>query len=206
MELVLLDPHRSGHERRYHPGEVNLLRADVIVLSKLDTADPAQIKRTRAAVARHNPGAMVVESVMPLTVDRPDRIERKRVLVVEDGPTLTHGGMTFGAGVLAARRLGAAAIVDPRPAAVGSIAETYRNYPHLGAVLPAMGYGAQQMADLTQTIANVDCDTVLVATPVDLGRLMSIPKPVCRVGYELHERGRPDLRDALARIIQQARS
>ncbi len=202
LEIVLLDPHRCGHERRYHPGEVNLLRAGVIVLTKLDTAGPAEIETARAAIMRHNPDALIVESVMPLSVEDPNRIKGKRVLVIEDGPTLTHGGMTFGAGVLAAKQFGAAAVVDPRPAAVGSIAETYREYPHLGAVLPAMGYGAHQLDDLAKTIANVDCETVLVATPVDLGRLMPIPRATCRVSYELRERGRPTLRDALARIIQ----
>lgn len=187
LEIVLIDPHRAGHERRYFPGEVNLLRGDVIVITKVDTADPEDIESVRRTVRSANPNAQIIESTMPLIVDDTKVIRGKRVLVVEDGPTVTHGGMAYGAGVLAAKRYGAAALVDPRPASVGSILETFRSYPHLNCLLPAMGYGAEQIQDLEQTIERVDCDLVLIATPVDLRRLVSIRQPVCRVRYEFEE-------------------
>jgi predicted GTPase len=189
LEIVLVDPHRAGHERRYFPGEVNLLRADVIVITKVDTADPAKVEAVRRTIKSANPKAPIVESTMPLTVDDASRIRGKRVLVVEDGPTVTHGGMAYGAGVLAAKRYGAAAVVDPRPAAVGSLRETFRLNPHLDCLLPAMGYGAEQIHDLEQTVNRVDCDFVLIATPVDLRELISIKQPSCRVRYEFEESG-----------------
>ncbi|SRR5579885_1314664 len=206
LEIVLLDPHRAGHERAYFPGEANLLRADVLVLTKLDTAEPGRVEAVRAAARAANPRALVIESAMPVTVDAPARLRGARVLVIEDGPTLTHGGMTYGAGVLAALREGAREFVDPRPFAVGSLARLYLDHPHLGAVLPAMGYGAAQLLELEQTIHRTDCDVVVIATPVDLRRLITIPQPVCRVTYEFRELGRPTLREALAGLIERART
>jgi len=189
LEIVLVDPHRAGHERTYFPGEVNLLRADVIVITKMDSADPRQVEELRRTIRSGNPAATVVESTMPVTVDHPSMIRGKRVLVVEDGPTVTHGGMAYGAGVLAAERYGAAALVDPRPAAVGSLRETFDANPHLDRLLPAMGYGAGQIRDLEETINRIECDLVLIATPVDLARLIGIRKPTCRVRYEFQETG-----------------
>ena len=187
LEIVLVDPHRAGHEQRYFPGEVNLLRADVIVITKVDTADPQKVEAVRRTIRFANPNAPVVESTMPLTVDDASAVRGKRVLVIEDGPTVTHGGMAYGAGVLAAKQYGAALVVDPRPAAVGSLRETFRANPHLDRLLPAMGYGAEQILDLEQTVNRTDCDLVLIATPVDLRRLISIRQPTCRVGYEFRE-------------------
>jgi len=187
LEIVLVDPHRAGHERSYFPGEVNLLRADVIVITKVDTADPAKVESVRRTIRSANPSAQIIESTMPLTVDDASAILGKRVLVIEDGPTVTHGGMAYGAGVLAAQKYGAAVLSDPRPSAVGSIRETFRANPHLDCLLPAMGYGAEQIRELEQTINRVDCDLVLIATPVDLRRLITIKPPSCRVRYEFHE-------------------
>ncbi len=201
LEIVLVDQHRAGDEQRYFPGEVNLLRADIIVLTKLDTAPPDKVAMVRAAVATANPTAIVVDSAMPVDVEGPERIRDRRVLVIEDGPTLTHGGMSFGAGVLAAKRFGARALMDPRRVAIGSLIETFAEYPHLGEVLPAMGYGAQQVSDLEETIRSVDCDLVLIATPVDLRRILKIDQPTCRVTYEFADRGRPALREALNAFI-----
>ena len=177
LEIVLVDPHRAGHERAYFPGEVNFLRAGVIVLPKIDSAEPAAVERLRRSIHDHNPSARVVDAAMPLGVDRPELVRGKRVLVVEDGPTLTHGEMRYGAGVLAARRLGAAEIVDPRPFAVGSIRETFAKYAHVRDVLPAMGYGDLQVHELEETIRKVDCDAVVVATPIDLGRILRVGHP-----------------------------
>jgi predicted GTPase len=189
LEIVLVDPHRAGHERRYFPGEVNLLRADVIVITKVDTAGLAQIEAVRRAIQVANPQAPIVESTMPLRVDRPDLVAGKRVLAIEDGPTVSHGGMAYGAGVLSAKLYGAEALVDPRSAAVGSLRETFHANPHLDCLLPAMGYGAEQLRDLEQTISRVDCDLVLIATPVDLRRLISIRQPTARVTYDFEETG-----------------
>lgn len=205
VEIVLVDPHRAGDERCYFPGEVNLLRADIVVLTKLDTAPPDRVAAVRAAVAGANPTAIVVDSALPVEVEAPERIRGRRVLVIEDGPTLTHGGMSFGAGVLAAKRFGARALMDPRRAAVGSLTGTFAQYPHLGGVLPAMGYGPQQVSDLEHTIRNVDCELVIVATPVDLRRIMKIDHPTCRVTYEFADRGRPTLREALNAFILQVK-
>ena len=205
LEIVLLDPHRAGHERTYFPGEVNLLRADVLVLTKMDTASQEQVHVIRANIRQFNPKAVVLETTMPVTVDLPHLIKGKRVLVVEDGPTLTHGGMSFGAGVLAAKQQGARELVDPRAYAVGTIQQTFIQYPHIGTVLPAMGYGATQIRELEDTIDRVPCDVVLIATPVDLGRIISIKHPTCRVMYSLEERGTPGLRDVLQGIILKAK-
>ena len=200
LEIVLVDPHRAGHERSYFPGEVNLLRADVIVITKMDTADPQKLEALRTTIRSVNPAATVIDSTMPVTVDDPSLVRGKRVLVVEDGPTMTHGGMAYGAGVLAAKRYGAAALVDPRSTATGSLRETFRSNPHLDCVLPAMGYGPEQVRELEQTINAVDCDLVLIATPVDLRRLISLKHPTCLVGYEFKEAG-GRLRGILADLL-----
>ena len=197
VEIVLVDPLRAGHENRYFPGEVNLLRADVIVITKVDTADSAQVQAVRLAVGAANPDAQIIESTMPLRVDQPDVLRGKRVLVIEDGPTVSHGGMTYGAGVLAAKRYGAAALVDPRPAAVGGLRDTFLANPHLEALLPAMGYGGDQLRDLEETIKGVDCDLVLIGTPVDLKRVIDIRQPTVRVSYEFEETG-----GTLRRIVE----
>jgi predicted GTPase len=201
LHIVVLDPHRPGHELRYHPGEANLRMADVVVINKVDTADRANVDAVRENALSLNPGVTIVEAASPISVERPDEIRGKRVLVVEDGPTLTHGGMAYGAGIVAARRFGASEIVDPRPYAVGSILETYERYPNTGALLPAMGYGEAQVAELESTIDNTLCDLVLVATPIDLRRVVRIDKPVQRVRYEIEEIGRPDLADVLAQAF-----
>ena len=195
--IVVVDPHRPGHEMRYHPGEANVRMADAIVVNKIDTADAAGVDTVLRNVRALNHGAAVVRGASPLFVDDPAAIQGKRVLVIEDGPTLTHGEMAYGAGVVAARQFGAAEIVDPHPYAVRSIAATYQKYPTTGAVLPAMGYGPQQMADLEETINRMPVDLVIVATPIDLARLIDIDKPSQRVRYELQEIGRPTLTDLL---------
>jgi predicted GTPase len=200
VEIVVVDPHRPGHELRYHPGEANLRRASCIVINKIDTADKQGIEQVKANIARYNPKALVIEGASPVTVEDPTSIRGKRVLVVEDGPTLTHGEMGYGAGVIAAQRFGAASLVDPRPYAVGSIAATFKKYPGIGTLLPAVGYGEKQMNELKQTIDKVDCDLVLIATPIDLRRTIHFVKPALRVTYELQEIGKPDLDDALDRL------
>ncbi|MEK7237534.1 MAG: cyclic 2,3-diphosphoglycerate synthase [Nitrospirota bacterium] len=205
LEIVLLDPHRAGHEQSYFPGEVNLLRADVLVITKMDTASPEQIQVVRSNIRQFNLKASVLETSMPVTVDHPHLIKGKRVLVIEDGPTLTHGGMSFGAGVLAARQQGAGELVDPRPYAVGTIQQTFAQYPHIGKLVPAMGYGATQVRELEETINRVPCDVVLIATPVDLRRIISIKHPTCRVTYRLEEQGTPGFRDVLQGIILKAK-
>ena len=197
LHIVVADPHRPGHELSYHPGEANLRMADVIVINKVDTADLENVARVRDNIYRVNPEAIVVEAASPIFVENPGMIRGKDVLVVEDGPTLTHGEMAYGAGVVAARRFGAANILDPRPWAVRSIADTYAKYPGTGAVLPAMGYGDQQMADLQETINNVPCDLVIIATPIDLTRIIDIHRPTQRVRYELQEIGQPTLEGLL---------
>ncbi|MCB9915509.1 MAG: GTPase [Planctomycetes bacterium] len=197
--ITVADPHRPGHELCYFPGQVNFARADLILINKVDTAPPAGIAAVEANAAKVNPGAVVVRAKSPVSVPDPARIRGKRVLCVEDGPTLTHGEMKYGAGTVAAEQWGAAEIVDPRPFAVGELAETFRKYPAVGKVLPAMGYGPQQMADLAETIAAVDCDLVLVGTPIDLARVIEIDKPQMRVTYDLDEEG-----DALRAAVHAA--
>jgi predicted GTPase len=201
LDLCLVDPHRAGHETGYFPGEANLLRAQVVIITKADSASPAQLDTVRANIRRENPHAVVIESAMPLTADAPQHVRGKRVLVVEDGPTLTHGGMAYGAGVLAARQLGAT-LVDPRPFAVGSLRHAFAQYPHLGPVLPALGYSPRQIQELAQTLSAAECDAVVIATPVDLSRLMDIPQPVCRVRYEYADRGEPTLAEAVNHWIR----
>jgi predicted GTPase len=201
FHIVVVDPLRPGHEVSYHPGEANMLAADVILINKIDSATPSDVQTVLDNVSKRNPDAVIVQAASPIFVDDPSAIRGKRVLVVEDGPTLTHGGMSYGAGWVAARRFGASDIVDPRPFAVGSIRETYDKYPNTGAVLPAMGYGEAQMAALAETINKADVDLVLIGTPIDLGQLLDLHKPAQRVRYELQVIGQPTLeqllRDAL---------
>jgi len=197
LAIVVADPHRPGHEKSYHPGETNVKLADVFVINKVDTADPAKVIEVRNTLHELNPTAVVIEGASPLFVDDPEAIRGKRVLVVEDGPTLTHGEMAYGAGWVAAKRFGAAEIVDPRPFAVGSIHETFVKYPKTGAILPAMGYGDQMVKDLEKTINKADVDLVISATPIDLTRIIKVNKPMQRVRYELQEIGKPDLADIL---------
>jgi len=200
LEIVVADPHRPGHETSYHPGETNLRRAHVVVINKVDTAAPEGVEAVKRSIRALNPRALVVDAASPISVDDPATITGKRVLAIEDGPTLTHGGMGYGAGVLAARRHGAAEVVDPRPYAVGSIRDTFAAYPGIGPLLPAMGYGDQQIRDLEATIEATPAEVVLVATPVDLRRIVRIRKPALRVRYELEEVGHPDLVDALREL------
>ncbi len=202
--IAVADPLRPGHESRYHPGETNFRAAHVIIINKVDSAREQDVTALRRAAAELNPKAEVILARSPITVESSDSIAGRRVLVVEDGPTTTHGEMLFGAGVVAARTYGAAAIVDPRPYAVGEIAETFARYPETGALLPAMGYGEGQLKDLEATIRATPCDLVLVATPVDLRRLVQIEQPALRVRYELDEVGRPDLRQVLQSFASRA--
>jgi predicted GTPase len=197
LQIVVADPHRPGHEIGYHPGETNARLADVFVINKVDTAKPEDILRVRENLRAVNPNAVVIEGASPLFVDDPQAIKGRRVLVVEDGPTLTHGEMAYGAGWVAARRFGAAEIIDPRPYAVGSIKATYEKYPTTGVVLPAMGYGDAQIRELEQTINDSPADLVVVGTPIDLARIININKPSQRVRYELQEIGHPTLEDIL---------
>jgi predicted GTPase len=197
LHIVVADPHRAGHEALYHPGEANARAADILVINKVDTAAPENIRALREGLRALNPRAVIVEAAMPVRVADPEALRGKRVLVVEDGPTLTHGGMPFGAGLLAARRHGAATVVDPRPYAVGSIRATYEQYPGIGPVLPAMGYGPDMVEELEQTINAADADVVLVGTPIDLGRFLRLNKAVQRARYEVEEVTRPTLDELL---------
>jgi len=202
LMVTVVDPHRPGHELSYYPGEVTLRLADVVVINKIDSADFDNIQTVRANIERVNPHAVVVDAASTISVEKPEIIRGKRVLVVEDGPTLTHGEMKIGAGVVAAKRFGAAEIIDPRPYAVGKIAETFRIYPEVGTVLPAMGYGEEQMRDLTATIDHTNCDSVVIATPIDLGRVIKITKPNTRVEYNLQEIGSPNMDEVLVGFIK----
>ena len=195
--ITLVDPHRPGHELAYHPGEANLRLADGILINKIETADLAGIDAVRENVQMVNSEAIVVETASPIFIEDGEQLRNKRVLVIEDGPTLTHGEMVYGAGVLASRKYGAAELVDPRPFAVDSIQETYAEYPHIGTLLPAMGYGEKQMKDLEQTINSSDADMVVIATPIDLRRLLKLNKPAVRVRYELQEIGEPTLEELM---------
>jgi predicted GTPase len=192
LEIVLLDPHRAGHELLYHPGETNLRRAKVLVVNKIDSAPVGGVEQVMNNIAAINPGATVIQARSTVSVDQPENIRGKRVLLIEDGPTLTHGDMAYGSGAVAARRYGAAEVVDPKPSARASLLETFRRYPGVGRALPAMGYSKSQLDDLAATIAAVDCDTIVVASPVDLARLIPIAKPYCRVHYDLEEISHPD--------------
>ena len=199
LHIVVADPHRPGHELTYYPGRANVLLADAIVINKIDTADLRCIEEVRVNIARLNPGATVIDAASPIKVDHAERIRGKRVLCVEDGPTLTHGGMKYGAAIMAARKFHAAEIVDPRPYITGKIVETFKKYPEIGPLLPAMGYGPEQVRDLEKSISRVKCDLVLIGTPIDLQRYVKIPQPSLRVMYDLQEIGHPDLRDVLKR-------
>src|SRR5436305_5013248 len=199
LHIVVVDPHRPGHELRYHPGETNLRMADVCIVNKVDSATPEGIEAVETSIRTHNPLARVIRAASPFHVEGDaSEISGKRVLAVEDGPTLTHGEMTYGAAVLAAEQYGAASLVDPRPFAVGSIAQTFEDYPNVGTLLPAMGYGREQMDDLRETISCSDADLVLIGTPIDLRRLIELDKPALRVTYRLQEIGEPTLADVLA--------
>ena len=205
LMITVVDPHRPGHELSYYPGEVTLRIADVVVINKIDSADFNNIQIVRNNIEKVNPKATVIEATSTISVDKPELIRGKRVLVVEDGPTLTHGEMKIGAGIVAARRFGAAEIIDPRPYAVGKLAETFRIYPNVGTLLPAMGYGEQQMQDLSSTIEKTDCDSVIIATPIDLGRVIKIDKPNTRVEYSLQEIGHPNIDDVLADFVKKVK-
>jgi len=201
--ITLVDPHRPGDELTYYPGEITLRMADVVVINKIDSADLAGIEAVRANVAKVNPDALVVDAASALTIDDPSIVKGKRVLVVEDGPTLTHGNMKIGAGVVAALKYGATELVDPRPWTVGRLSETFEIYPEIGALLPAMGYGEVQLKDLETTINTTDCDAVVIGTPIDLNRIIDIKKPNTRVYYNLQEIGKPDLEDVLGDFVKE---
>lgn len=205
LTITVVDPHRPGHEISYYPGQTNLRLADVVVINKIDSAYPEDIDEVRANIRAVNPDARIVDAASPLTVDNPSLITGANVLVVEDGPTLTHGGMEYGAGFVAAEKFGARDYVDPRPFAVGTIIDTFEKYyadREEAFILPAMGYGEDQMRDLQQSINAADCDVVVIATPIDLTRIIKINKPVVRVGYELQEIGRPDLPEILESFVK----
>jgi len=205
LHIVVTDPHRAGHEMTYYPGEANLRMADVVVMNKIDTADSDKINQLRENIHQLAPGVILIEAASPIAIDHPELIRGKRVLVVEDGPTLTHGEMKFGAGIVAAQKYGAKEIVDPRPYAIGTIKDTYTKYPGVGTLLPAMGYGKKQIQELEDTINAVDCDIVIIGTPIDLSRIIKINKKSIRVKYELQEIGKPDLEEILSRKIKDRR-
>jgi predicted GTPase len=201
VNIVVFDPHRAGHETTYHPGETNMLMADIAVINKVDSADPANVQQVMRTIQTHNPKAQIVLAESAILVDEPVRIKGRRVLVVEDGPTLTHGGMAYGAGTIAARRFEAAQVVDPRPYLVGTLRETFHAYPAIGPLLPAMGYSRRQVKDMEATINAADCDLVLYATPIDLTRLITINKPTLRVAYEYSDHGDPRLETLLQKVL-----
>ena len=205
LMITVVDPHRAGHELSYYPGEVTLRIADAVVINKIDSADFNDILSLRSNIEKANPKAVVVDAASTISVERPEIIRGKRVLVIEDGPTLTHGEMKIGAGIVAAKRFGAAEIIDPRPYAVGKLAETFKIYPNIGNLLPAMGYGEEQIRDLNETIERTDCDSVVIATPIDLKRIVNISKPSTRVAYSLQEIGHPDMEDVLEGFIKKAK-
>lgn len=201
LMITVVDPHRPGHELTYYPGEAVLRMADIVVINKMDSASPEGIQTVRESIMKVNPTAMVVDAASPLSIDKPELVKGKRCLVVEDGPTLTHGEMKIGAGTVAALKCGAGELVDPRQYAVGKLAETFRIYPNIGTLLPAMGYGQQQITDLEKTIANTPCDVVVIATPIDLKRILKIDKPTVKVGYDLQEIGKPSLAEPICEFI-----
>jgi predicted GTPase len=205
LNIVVADPHRAGHELTYYPGETNLRMADVIIINKVDTADPGKVKQVKENIKTVNPKATVLDAASPITADKPELIGGKRVLAVEDGPTLTHGNMPYGAAAIIAKNLGASEIVDPKPYAVGSIKEVYKKYSHLGSILPAVGYGGKQVADLKETIDRVPCDVVIIGTPIDLRRVISINKPTVRVKYELKVLDPVSLEEILDDFLRRSR-
>jgi predicted GTPase len=202
LNITVTDPHRAGHELNYFPGEVNLRMADVVVINKIDSSYPNDIQTVRENIAKVNPNATVIDGASPIKVDDVSVIKGKRVLVVEDGPTLTHGEMKIGAGTVAAQKFGAAEIIDPRPYTVGRLKDTFKTYPNIGALLPAMGYGDEQIKDLEKTINNTDCDSVIIGTPIDLNRVVKIKKPNTRVYYDLDEIGKPDMEEMIDEFIK----
>ncbi len=202
LEIVVLDPHRAGHEMLYHPGETNFRRAQVLIINKIDSAPVGGVEQVMNNIARINPKATVIQARSAVSVDKPELICGKRVLVIEDGPTLTHGEMTYGSGVIAAQKHGAAAIVDAKPHAQGSLSDTFKQFPGVSKALPAMGYSDAQLKDLAATIEATPCDAIVVATPVDLARLITLPKPHCRVSYDLAEIGHPDLAEIVASFVR----
>jgi predicted GTPase len=202
LNFTVVDPHRPGHELNYYPGEVTLRLADVVIINKMDSADAKGIQIVRESIAKVNPKAIVVDGASPIKVDNPELIKGKRVLVIEDGPTLTHGEMKIGAGTVAAQKYGAAELVDPRPFTVGKLTKTFEIYPNIGTLLPAMGYGEQQLKDLEETINNTDCDSVIIGTPIDLNRIIKINKPNTRVYYDLQEIGDPNLDSILDDFVK----
>ncbi len=202
LMITVVDPHRPGHELKYYPGETTLRLSDVVVINKMDSADADNIQIVRENIAKVAPDAMVVDGASPLTIDKPEIIRGKKVLVVEDGPTLTHGEMKIGAGTVAAQKAGAAEMVDPREYAVGRLKDTFRIYPNIGKLLPAMGYGEEQKKDLEKTINNTPCDAVVIATPIDLSRIVKIDKPTVKVGYDLQEIGQPSLAQPIQDFIK----
>ncbi|MGI6338976.1 MAG: cyclic 2,3-diphosphoglycerate synthase [Bacteroidales bacterium] len=201
LMITVADPHRAGHELKYYPGEVTLRIADVVVINKIDSASPESIQIVRESIESVNPKAIVIDGASPIRVDDPSVIRGRKVLVVEDGPTLTHGEMKIGAGIVAARKYGAMKIVDPRPYLSGKLRETFDIYPEIGTLLPAMGYGKQQLLDLERTINDTDCESVIIATPIDLKRIININKPATRVYYDLQEIGYPDLSTVIDEFI-----
>ncbi len=201
VNIVVFDPHRAGHETTYHPGETNMLLADIAIINKVDSAPVENVEKVRRTIEAHNPDATIVLAVSELLTEDPERIRGKRVLVVEDGPTLTHGEMEYGAGVIAARRFGAASLADPRPYLAGTLKETFEKYPNIGTLLPAMGYSPQQIKDLERTINDCPCDLVVLATPVDLLHLLTINKPTVRIRYEYKDNSRPTLEELLVKRL-----
>jgi predicted GTPase len=202
LMITVTDPHRAGHELSYYPGEITLRIADVVIINKMDSARPENIQEVRNNIQKVNPGAVIIDGASPITVDKPELIRGRRCLVIEDGPTLTHGEMKIGAGTVAAMKWGASQLVDPREYAVGRLVETFRTYPEIGTLLPAMGYGDQQIKDLEKTINSTPCEVVVIGTPIDLNRIVKINKPTVRVTYELQEIGKPTLEDVLKDFVQ----
>jgi predicted GTPase len=202
LMITVTDPHRPGHELSYYPGEITLRIADIVIINKMDSARPENVQIVRDNIHQVNPQALIIDGASPITVDKPELIRGRRCLVIEDGPTLTHGEMKIGAGTVAAMKWGASQLVDPREYAVGKLVETFRTYPDIGTRLPAMGYGNQQIKDLEKTINSTPCDVVVIGTPIDLNRIVNINKPTVRVTYELKEIGKPNLEDVLNDFIQ----
>jgi predicted GTPase len=203
LMITVLDPLRPGHEVAYYPGETTLRIANIAIINKIDSATPVNVELVRNNIAKVNPNAIVIEANSPISVENADIIKGKRVLVIEDGPTLTHGEMKIGAGIVAAEKFGASEIIDPRPYLVGKLKDTFQTYPNIGKLLPAMGYGTQQLADLEETINKTDCDAVIVGTPIDLGRIVNINRPYTRVSYELQEISHPDLETLLNEFLKE---
>lgn len=206
LYIVVADPHRAGHELAYHPGETNVRMANVVIINKVDTADAKKVEQVKENIRNVNPNAIVLDAASPLLADNPELIRGKRALVIEDGPTLTHGNMPYGAATIMAKRFGASEIVDPKPYAVGSIKETYNQYTHLGPILPALGYGKKQVAELKETIDHTPCDIVVIGTPIDLRRVMTIDKPAVRVNYELQVLGPMSLEQVLEEFLKRGKT